>query len=205
MLYCLVPRQFRGHSLFAIYQGCRIRNGTSEWPSSYFLRFRGLKIAKIGHNWRVSKIGTKPYAGYTAVSYLERIRCYREKSPLLAPSGIGSMGTFTTQDILTFLYWLQNRLGFCWTYALAAKVSFPCIRFCWTYAVELPEWIDKGFVGLTTELAAGVNIALFHTKMKEKLAALATRWQCFEDEKWIFYVIHPVWGAILIKQTLANW
>ena len=137
-----------------------------------FLRFRGLKIAKIGHNWRVSKIGTKPYAGYTAVSYLERIHCYREKSPLLAPSGIGSMGTFTTQDILTFLYWLQNRLGFCWTYALAAKVSFPCIRFCWTYAVELPEWIDKGFVGLTTELAAGVNIALFHTKMKEKLKSL---------------------------------
>ena len=129
MLYCLAPRQFRGHSLFAIYQGCRIRNGTSEWPSFYFLRFRGLKIAKIGHNWRVSKIGTKPYAGYTAVSYLERIRCYREKSPLLAPSGIGSMGTFTTQDILTFLHWLQNRLGFCWTYALAAKVSFPCIRF----------------------------------------------------------------------------
>ena len=94
-----------------------------------FLRFRGLKIVKIGHNWRVRKIGTKPYAGYTAVSYLERIHCYREKSPLLAPSGIGSMGTFTTQDILTFLYWLQNRLGFCWTYALAAKVSFPCIRF----------------------------------------------------------------------------
>ena len=204
MLYCLVPRQFRGHSLFAIYQGCRIRNGTSEWPSSYFLRFRGLKIAKIGHNWRVRKIGTKPYAGYTAVSYLERIRCYREKSPLLAPSGIGSMGTFTTQDILTFLYWLQNRLGFCWTYALAAKVSFPCIRFCWSYAVELPEWIGIGFVGLTTGLPEWI-LPFSIPKWRKKLAALAMWWHCFENEKWIFHVIHPVWGAIFIKQTLANW
>ena len=117
MLYCLAPRQFRGHSLFAIYQGCRIRNGTSEWPSSYFLRFRGLKIAKIGHNWRVSKIGTKPYAGYTAVSYLERIRCYREKSPLLAPSGMASIGTFTRRKFFRFSRFKAHTVPFGYVFA----------------------------------------------------------------------------------------
>ena len=82
-----------------------------------FLRFRGLKIAKIGHNWRVSKIGTKPYAGYTAVSYLERIRCYREKSPLLAPSGMASIGTFTRRKFFRFSRFKAHTVPFGYVFA----------------------------------------------------------------------------------------